>query len=128
MARPRLRALAAGVGAALAIAVPATLLAQVLDATADDGLADVPLLLLSGVVIAGAALGGWVVARRAVPPVVPLGAAAGLLAITVVQGLGVARRLAADEEVAWHVVPGVLLLGTAAAAVAALVSRGRPAR
>jgi hypothetical protein len=122
----RLRSVAVGAAAALALALPATLVAQILDATADDGIGDVPLLALSALVMAGAAVGGWVVARRDVRPRAPLAAAAGLIAMSLVQGLGVARRLVADEDVDWGVVPGVLLLGSAVAAFAAIVSRRRP--
>lgn len=126
--RRRLGAVASGAGAALAVALPATLLAQILDATADDGIADAPLLTLSAVVLVGAGVGGWVVAGRRVPPLAPLAAAAGFLAMAVVQGLGVARRALAGEDVAWNVVPVVLLAGTAVAGLAAVLTRRRAGR
>ena len=123
---PRVRSVAVGAAVALALALPATLVAQILDATSDDGIGDVPLLLLSAVVLAGSAVGGSVVARRDVEPRAPLAAATGLIAMTLVQVLGVARLIVSDEDVDWGVVPGVLLLGSAVAALAATVSRRRP--
>ena len=126
MPRRRLRAVAAGTGVALGIAVPATLVAQIVDALSDDGIGDLPLVGLTALVVAGAAAGGWVVGRQQVEPRVTLAAGAGLAAITVVQSLGVARRLAAGDDVAWGIVPAVLLLGTAAAALSGLVARASP--
>lgn len=128
MGEGRLGTVAAGAGAALAVAMPATLLAQILDATADDGIGDAPLLALSAIVLVGAGVGGWVVARRGVPPLVPLAAAAGLAAMVVVQGLGVARRVVADEDVAWDVVPGVLFAGIVVAGLVATLTRRRAGR
>lgn len=108
----RTRAVARGVGAALAVSLPAALLAQVVDALAGDGDPPVLVFALAPVVLAGAWIGGWVVGRGRTQPVIALGAAAGLIAIGVVQALGIARRLVADEDVAWGAVP--LLVGAGA--------------
>lgn len=124
----RVRVVALGAGAALALALPATLLAQVLDALADDG--DTPALVfaLVPVVLAGMVFGGWVVGRRGTPPVVGLGALAGLVAIALVQTLGVVRRLVADEAVAWGGVPAFLALGAALGVAGAALGRRADAR
>lgn len=124
----RVRVVALGAGAALALALPATLLAQVLDALADDG--DTPALVfaLVPVVLAGMVFGGWVVGRRGTPPVVGLGALAGLVAIALVQTLGVVRRLVADEVVAWGGVPAFLALGAALGVAGAALGRRADAR
>src|SRR5690606_15302291 len=119
------RLVVTGTGLALAIALPAALVAQVADTLADD---DPPVLLAAVLVVlvyAGVAVGGWGVGDRAARDEalrrarVPLGAASGLLAITVVQAIGVARRLVADEDVAWSSVPVVLATATGVAALAA---------
>lgn len=105
------------VGAALAVALPAALLAQVLDALgAGDGLGAVA-YLLAAVVLAGIAIGGWTaaggVAKRSVRVAVWRGAVTGATAVLVVLAVGIARRLAAGDEVAWSTVPATVLLAAA---------------
>jgi predicted permease len=121
---------AAGVGLALAVAVPAALLAQVVDAVSDDdpGLLAYPLAL---VVLAGMAAGGDLVGRRASQAPARLGAITGLVAIAVVQALGIARRAVAGDDIAWATVPAVtvvavLLAAGAAARRARQAGRTRP--
>ena len=111
---------ASGVGLALAVAVPAALLAQVVDAVSDDdpGLLAYALAL---VVLAGMAAGGDLVGRRASRAPGQLGAITGLVAIAVVQALGIARRAVAGEDIAWATVPAV-------AAIAVLLAAGAAAR
>jgi hypothetical protein len=111
---------AGGVGLALAVAVPAALLAQVVDAVSDDdpGLLTYPLAL---VVLAGMVVGGDFVGRRAAGAPARLGAITGLVAITVVQALGIARRAVAGDDIAWATVPAVT-------AVAVLLAAGAGAR
>jgi len=103
------------VGAALAVALPAALLAQVLDALG-DGLGAVA-YLLAAVVLAGIAIGGWTaaggVAKRSVRVAVWRGAVTGATAVLVVLAVGIARRLAAGDEVAWSTVPATVLLAAA---------------
>lgn len=101
-------------GAALAVALPAALLAQVLDVVADgDGLGTVA-YLLTAVVFAGVAVGGWTAASgvgpRSVRGAIARGVAAGVVAVLVVLAVGIARRLAAGHDVAWATVPGTVLL------------------
>ncbi len=119
-------AVARGVGAALAIALPAALLAQIVDSAGGDGDPPVLVLALAPVVLASAWLGGWVVGRTGIPRAVALGAVAGVVAIGVVQALGVARRLVADEDVAWGAVPVLVGIGgLLAASGSALAARAR---
>ena len=132
MGRPGV--VAVGAGAGLAVALPAALVAQVADAVADEDLSPavtVPLVLLvlAGAAVAGSVTGDRASARAALGrgPVL-LGGAAGLVVIGVVQALGVARRLVADEEVAWETVPVVVVLAVALAAAAAVVAARRPRR
>ena len=103
------------VGAALAVALPAALLAQVLDALG-DGLGAVA-YLLAAVVLAGIAIGGWTaaggVAKRSVRVAVWRGAVTGATAVLVVLAVGIARRLAAGDEVAWSTVPATVLVAAA---------------
>ncbi len=128
---PLLRAVAAGAGTALAIAFPAALLAQILDALSDD---DPPayVFALVPVVLAGALVGGWVAGRRAVDAPQPArpwvaGALASLAAIGLVLAMGVARRAAADEAIAWSSLPALAALAAALGAGTGAVG-GRPGR
>ena len=109
---------AGGVGLALAVAVPAALLAQVVDAGSDDdpGLLAYPLAL---VVLVGMAAGGDLVGRRASQAPARLGAITGLVAIAVVQALGIARRAVAGDDIAWATVPAVTVVAVVLAAGAA---------
>ena len=122
----RVRVIALGSGAALALALPAALLAQVLDALHDDGGDAGPIVYaLAGVVLAGMIVGGAVVGRQHPARPAASGALAGAVAIVVVLTLGVARRLAAGDDVAWGTVPPPIGLAAALAAVAsALSARG----
>ena len=125
--RPGLAVVARGAGLALAVAMPAALIAQVLDAVTDDdpGLLAYPLSLI---VLGGVALGGRAVAQRTADRPIRLGALAGLLAITVVQVLGVLRRSAGGDDVAWSTVPVVTLLAVGLAAAAAALTARQPGR
>jgi hypothetical protein len=123
---------AVGAAAGLAVALPAALVAQVVDALSEDDVSaavSVPLVLL---VLAGAAVAGSVAADRAGDRVAlgrgpaATGGLAGLVVIVVVQALGVARRLVADEDVAWGTVPVVTVLAVAVAAAAGIVAARRP--
>jgi hypothetical protein len=126
--RGRREIVARGVGLALAVAVPAALLAQIVDAVSDEAPALVayPLAL---VVLVGMAVGGREVGRDAAVPVAPrLGALTGLVAIALVQGLGIARRAAAGDDVAWATIPAVVFVAVALAAVAATLAARRAGR
>ena len=126
--RGRREVVARGVGLALAVAVPAALVAQIVDAVSDDTPAVVtyPLAL---VVLLAMAVGGRDVGRTAPAADAPrLGAVTGLLAIAVVQALGIARRAVAGEDVAWATVPAVIVVAVALAAGAATLAARRTGR
>jgi hypothetical protein len=111
------RALLTGIGVALAVAIPPTLVVQILDAGYTDvsGAVTFPVAVL---VVAGMALGGYTAASQAPDRQVPVAALAGLVATVMVQGLGILRRSAADDDVAWATVPAVAALSVLAAAIA----------
>jgi putative membrane protein (TIGR04086 family) len=95
-----LRALAVGVWVAVAVALPAVLVAQIADATSrgDDPPAIVyPLFVVT---LAGLGLGGFVAASKR--PDAPLrhGILAALVAFAVMQGIGVVRNLVAGNDIA----------------------------
>jgi putative membrane protein (TIGR04086 family) len=119
---PRLRGAAIGAGAALAVAFPVALLAQIADAVVEGDDAPWPVYLLVPVVLGAMVLGGWVAGRRAATRPWVDGALAGLLAIVVVLAIGAVRRAAADESVAWATVPATAVsaavLGAAGGALA----------
>ena len=123
-----MRVVMLGIGLALAVALPAALLAQVLDSMADKGDTPTAVLALVPVVLAGMVLGGWVVGQRAPTRPVSSGGLAGLVAIAVVLALGAARRMVADEEVAWAGATGVVLVGALLGAGGAALGRRHPAR
>ena len=114
---------------ALSVALPAALLAQVLEAVRDDG--DGPGTLsyaMAVVVLAGMVLGGWAVGSRARHASLLLGAAAGLCAIAVVLTLGIARRSIAGDDVAWPTVPATASLAMALAAAGSVLGARQAAR
>jgi hypothetical protein len=121
--RPGTRAVALGAGASLALALPATPVAQVLEALRDDGTDAGPVVyLLAGLVLIGMAVGGVVVGRQRPTRPAASGALAGLAAIVVVLALGVARRLAAGDHVAWGTVPAPIGAAAGLAAVASTLT------
>jgi hypothetical protein len=120
---------AVGSGAALAVALPAALLAQVLEAVRDGGggLSGLS-YAMAVVVLAGMAIGGWVVGTRAPQAPVLVGAAAGLGAIAVILALGIARRSISGEDVAWRTVPVTASLAIALAATGSVLGARQAAR
>ncbi|MGK2949736.1 MAG: TIGR04086 family membrane protein [Acidimicrobiales bacterium] len=125
---PGLRAVLTGAGVALALSLPAALAAQVIDALHDGDDTPAAALLLVPVVLAGALLGGLAVGRRAIRRPHLAGAAAGALAIAVVQAIGVARRLIAEETVTWSAVPVTIAVGAALGALGAALTAQRAGR
>ena len=117
------RGLLVGVGVALAVALPPTLLAQVLDASADGDLSGAVTSSIAALVIVAMGLGGAAAAKRSGGRAVATAAVAGLVAMALVQTLGVVRRLVADEDVAWATVPVLTAVGVGAATGSALVGR-----
>lgn len=124
----RLRLVALGTGVALAMALPAALLAQVLEALRDNGDGTVVTYVLAVVVLAAMALGGTAVGRHRPERPAVLGTAVGLLAIAAVLAIGIARRVVAGEEVAWTTVPALAVLAMALAAVGSTLSAQRTGR
>ncbi len=79
-----------------------------------------PVVLASGVV------GGWAAARQHPPRPILHGAVAAALALAIVQTVGVARRLAGDDPVAWAGVVALTALSVTLGAAGAAAGRGRP--
>jgi putative membrane protein (TIGR04086 family) len=100
-----------GAGVALAIAVPAALLAQIADTLADDRPTPGWVYLLVLVVMLGLTVGGVAAGRRAPDHAGAAGALAGLTAIVVVQVVGILRREVIDADVAWATIPFTTGLG-----------------
>lgn len=117
-------AIGAGVLAALAVAVPAVLIGQIVDAISDDGAGSL-LFVVLGLVVVAFGVGGFVAARR--HPMVPLanGAAAALGAYAVVQIIAVIRLIVAGDDVAWAAVPLFTLVAILAGVIGATVADTR---
>ncbi|MFP5577442.1 MAG: hypothetical protein ACLGIZ_04280 [Acidimicrobiia bacterium] len=119
------RAVAVGAGVALAICVPAAILAQVLDeaGTVDDDSSW--LLVLFGVILVGMAAGGFVAANRRLDAPLSNGAVAALAAYLLVQTIGAIRLLASGDDVTWVAIPFFALLSAAAGMTGGLVADHR---
>jgi hypothetical protein len=119
------RAVAVGAGVALAICVPAAILAQVLDeaGTVDDDSSW--LLVLFGVILVGMAAGGFVAANRRLDAPLSNGAVAALAAYLLVQTVGAIRLLASGDDVTWIAIPFFALLSAAAGTTGGLVADHR---
>ena len=117
------RAVAVGAAVAMAIALPAALLAEALVDDEESALGP-PLFLL---VLVGFGLGGFVAARRA--PAAPLsnGAVAALAAYVIIQGVGVVRRVIADETVSPAGIVFAALLASSTGLLGAFLARRRTA-
>ena len=124
----RLRDVGLAAGVALAVALPAALVAQLFDALSDDD--DLPVLAypLVAVVLGAMALGGIAVGRRAEAGASVNAALGALAAIVLVEGLGILRRVAADEDVAWGTVPVVVVLAVGLGVLGARLGARRPGR
>jgi hypothetical protein len=119
------RAVAIGAGIALAIGVPAALLAQVLDeaGTVDDDSSW--LLVLFGVILVGMGIGGYVAATQRLDAPLTNGALAALAAYLLVQAIGAIRLLLAGDDVTWMAIPFFALLSTSAGMAGGLVADHR---
>ena len=124
----RARVLGLGVGAALAVALPAALVAELADAI-DDGEGTPGIAYpLFVVVLLGMAVGGWVIGRRTTEDRLLLAGITGLAAIAVIQAIGAGRRAVADEDIAWASMPVVALVAIALATAAAALAGREPGR
>jgi hypothetical protein len=128
---PQTRLVGVGAGWALAVALPADLVAQVADA-ARSGNGHSPLVYpCVAVILLGMGIGGAVVgagARRSGDLPTPpnrLGALAGLVALAVILVLGIGRSLLAGDDVSWGAVPVLLVLGAGCGAIGAAVGGAR---
>lgn len=122
------RAVAAGAGVALAICVPAALLAQLLDEsdTVDDNSSW--LIVLFGVILVGMAIGGFVAANLRLDAPLANSAVAALAAYLLVQTIGAVRLLASGEEVTWAAIPFFALLSVSAGMAGGLLADRRARR
>ena len=122
------RAVAVGAGVALAICVPAAILAQVLDqaGTVDDDTSW--LIVLFGVVLIGMGVGGYVAAERRLDAPLSNGAVAALAAYLLVQTIGAVRLLASGDTVTWAAIPFFALLASSAGMIGGLLADRRARR
>lgn len=119
------RAVAVGAGVALAICVPAAILAQVLDeaGTVDDNSSW--LIVLFGVILLGMGIGGFLAANRRLDAPLTNSAVAALAAYLLVQTIGAIRLLASGEDVTWIAIPFFALLSASAGMAGGLVADHR---
>jgi hypothetical protein len=111
------------------VALPAALLAQVLEAARDDGAGPSTVsYAMAIVVLAGMGLGGWVAGARAPQAPFLLGAVTGFCAIAVVLTLGIARRSIAGDAVAWSTIPATASVAMALAATGSVLRARQAAR
>ena len=124
------RSVVVGALVALAIAVPAAILAQLLDeaGTVDDDSSW--LMVLFAVILGGLATGGYVAAANRPDAPLTNSALAALGAYAVVQLIGAVRLLSSGDEVTWVAMPFFALLSAAAGMTGGLLAdrRGRRPR
>lgn len=122
------RAVVTGAAVALAICVPAAILAQVLDETGSVDDDSSWLLVLFGVILVGMGLGGYVAANRRLDAPLTNSAVAALAAYLLVQTIGAVRLLATGETVTWAAIPFFALLAASAGMAGGLVAEHRSRR
>jgi cadmium resistance protein CadD (predicted permease) len=122
------RAVAVGAGVALAICVPAAILAQILDEAGSVDDDSSWLLVLFGVILVGMGVGGFVAADRRLDAPLTNGAVAALAAYLLVQTIGAIRLLASGDDVTWVAIPFFALLSGAAGMTGGLVADHRARR
>ena len=106
-----MRRWATGTGVALAVAFPATVVAQIIDAVADDGLPVVATVILTALVLAGPAIGAFVAGRQRASRWGIRGVAIGATCLLVIGVFGAVRRAVADEDTAAFVIPVLVAVG-----------------
>ena len=116
------RAIGAGALVALAITVPVGIAARVLDARDVLDVDSSWVFAFLALIVVGLGLGGYIAARR--QPAAPLanGAVAALVALVVVQLIGIVRQLADGEDVRWLAVVFAAVLAGACGVVGGLVA------
>ncbi len=127
MSRLDPRAVLVGAVVSLVIAVPPAVLAQIQsDRDALEGSNWV--LALFAVVLIAFVAGGYVAAKRTRREPLVTGALAAVAAFVVVQGYGVARRLADGDEIRWFGILFAALLAASCGTVGAIVASARGRR
>jgi predicted permease len=122
------RAVVAGAAVALAICVPAAILAQVLDEAGSVDDDSSWLLVLFAVILVGMGIGGYVAANRRLDAPLTNSAIAALGAYLLVQTVGAVRLLATGETVTWVAIPFFALLAASAGMAGGLVADHRARR
>lgn len=120
------RTLLVGAAAALAVSLPAALVAQIAATGTDDELPAPVIVGLAALVVAGGIVGGWVVRRRRATW--PVAAGAGSAALVVVAALGVLRRVVAGEGHGAGVLLAAGVVGALAGGTGWALDRARAAR
>ena len=123
-----MRAWVTGTCIGLAVAFPAVVAAQILDAILDDGRPALVTVLLLAVILAGPVVGAFVAAGRRDDRGLLIGVAIGATCLFVIAGFGALRRGVADEDVELWTVPALTIIGGVLGAVGVLGSRAARTR
>jgi hypothetical protein len=115
-----MRAWVTGTCIALAVAFPAVVVAQILDAVLDDGLPAVVTVVLVAVVLAGPVVGASLTGRASSPLV---GIAIGATCLFLISAFGSLLRAAADESTTLTLVPLLTVVGGLLGLVGDLAAR-----
>ena len=121
-------AIVVGALVTLAVAVPAALLAQTLDATGRVEDDSAWLMVLFLVIIAAMVGGGYAAAIRRPDAPLTNSALAALSAYVLVQSIGAIRLLAAGDPVTWEAIPVFALLSSASGMTGGLLADRRARR
>ena len=122
-----MRAWVRGTCVGLAVAFPAVVVAQILDAVLDDGLPAVLTVVVIAIILAGPVVGAFAAGRRDRSGL--LGIAIGATCLFVIAGFGALRRAVADDGVEVWTVPALTVLGGVLGSIGALAaSAGRTRR
>lgn len=119
------RAVAVGALVTLAIAVPAAIVAQILDEAGSVDDDSSWLMVLFVVILTGMVLGGYVAGSRRPDAPLTNSALAALAAYLLVQAIGAARLLAEGDEVTWVAIPFFALLSAASGMAGGLLADHR---
>ena len=104
-----MRAWVLGTGVALAVAFPAVVVAQIVDAVLDDGRPSWLTVLLIAVVLAGPVVGAAAAGRQDASGLI--GIAIGATCLFVIAGFGAIRRSVDDDDVALWTIPALMVVG-----------------
>ena len=121
-----LRPFASGLGAALAIGLPAALVANIVAELTHlpQGLSSFLLLI----VFTGTGVGGWVVGRSGPPMAAVQAALVGAVAIALIATFGYVRRTVSGEDVDPIVIPALSAFGALFGVIGGAVGHGRADR